>query len=64
MSERVNRYGQPIGPALPDWSPPPSPPREALQGRFCRIEPLDAERHAGDLFSALAYDPARWTYLP
>ncbi|KQO48880.1 MULTISPECIES: GNAT family protein [unclassified Methylobacterium] len=64
MSERVNRYGQPIGPALPEWSPPPPPPREALQGRFCRIEPLDAERHAGDLFTALAHDPARWTYLP
>ncbi|GJE16124.1 GNAT family N-acetyltransferase [Methylobacterium marchantiae] len=64
MSDRVNPYGQPIGRALAEWSPPLPPPRDAMQGRFCRIEPLDAERHAGDLFAALAHDPARWTYLP
>ena len=65
MSARENDFGQPIGPALPDWRPRPLPPREAMQGRTCRVEPLDAERHAADLFSAFSAAPDRrsWTYL-
>jgi RimJ/RimL family protein N-acetyltransferase len=60
----VNEYGQRIGPALPDWTPRPRPPREALAGRYCRLEPLSADRHAAGLFAA--YQPAGgalWTYL-
>lgn len=66
MSARENEFGQPIGPALPDWSPRPRPPRTPMQGRTCRVEPLDPERHAGDLFSAFSAAPDRrgWTYLP
>ncbi|MCJ2114592.1 GNAT family N-acetyltransferase [Methylobacterium sp. WL30] len=65
MSARENSFGQPIGPALPDWRPRPLPPREAMQGRTCRVEPLDAERHGADLFSAFSAAPDRrgWTYL-
>ncbi|WP_322096946.1 GNAT family protein [Pelagibius sp.] len=42
------------------------PPRSALEGRFCRVEPLDPEAHADDLFTAYTADPAgrSWTYLP
>lgn len=63
---RLNNLGQPIGFALPDWSPPPFPPRMTLTGRFCRIEPLDAARHAAQLFEAFAADSdgRGWTYLP
>ena len=62
----VDGYGQEIGAALDGWSPPPSPSREAIAGRWCRLEPLDAGRHADDLFAAYAVAPdARdWTYLP
>ena len=65
MSGRDNAFGQPIGPALPDWSPRPQPPRAAMTGRFCRVEPLDAERHSADLFAAFsaAPDARSWTYL-
>jgi len=37
-----------------------------MQGRMCRLEPLDAERHASALFTEYAADPAgrNWTYLP
>jgi hypothetical protein len=28
----ANAHGQPIGDALPDWTPPPRPPREAMGG--------------------------------
>jgi RimJ/RimL family protein N-acetyltransferase len=61
---RTNEYGQPIGRALPDWNAPPFPPRVALAGRYCRIEPLDAARHAAQLWEAQRDDPQalRWTY--
>ncbi|HEX6764532.1 MAG TPA: GNAT family protein [Polyangiaceae bacterium] len=63
---RVNEWGQPIGPELPGWVPPVSPPRVALVGRFCRVEPLDVEKHGRELFEANAESPdARsFTYLP
>lgn len=61
-----NHLGQPIGPALPQWSPPPPPSREVLVGRFCRLEPLRADRHAEALYAANTHDPEgrMWTYLP
>ncbi len=66
MPEETNALGQPIGASLPDWSPCPPPPRETMEGRFCRVEPLDPARHAEDLFEAFSADAeARiWTYLP
>ncbi|HWB05340.1 MAG TPA: GNAT family protein [Verrucomicrobiales bacterium] len=60
-----NEFGQPIGFALPDWKPPPRPPRETLTGAFCRLEPLDPGRHAAALFDAntSAGGDKNWTYL-
>jgi len=48
------------------WKPPPAPPRIALEGRFCRVVPLDPERHAQALWAAhvAAPDGRLWTYLP
>jgi RimJ/RimL family protein N-acetyltransferase len=56
----------PIGPALPRWEARPRPSREPIEGRFCRLEPLDAEAHAAGLFEAYALDEQGlgWTYLP
>lgn len=61
----VNQFGQPIGDPMPGWSPRPAPADVTLQGRFCRLEPLDAERHAEDLFAAYstAHDDRDFTYL-
>ncbi|MCJ2143637.1 GNAT family N-acetyltransferase [Methylobacterium sp. E-066] len=66
MSQRLNAFGQPIGPDLPDWTPRPRPPRAPMEGRFCRIVPLDAEAHAAGLFAtySAAPDQRNWTYLP
>ena len=63
---RHNEFGQPIGPALPDWRPPPRPERAVLTGRHCRLEPLDADQHADALWNAwgLPAHDALWTYLP
>ena len=66
MTQNLNDLGQPVGPPLPDWQPRPRPPRTAMTGRFCRIEPLDPARHAMALFAANAEDKEgrNWTYLP
>ena len=65
MSERTNSFGQPIGRELPGWLPPPRPSRRVLEGRFCRVEPLDVARHARPLYDANSLDPEgrMWTYL-
>lgn len=49
---------------MPDWSPPPRPSGERLNGRFVVVEPLDAARHAEDLFSAYEGHDQVWDYLP
>lgn len=56
---------QPTGTPLPGWIPPPRPPRSAMHGRFCRVEPLDPVRHGDDLFAANQLDRngRNWTYL-
>lgn len=61
----VNAHGQPIGDPVADWTPPPIPPRTVMEGRFCRLEPLDAERHAERLWEAFSQETtgALWTYL-
>lgn len=65
MHEQTNHLGQPIGFPLPGWTPPPRPPREPMAGRYCRVEPLEPERHAADLFAANSLDTEgrMWTYL-
>ncbi len=65
MQPSLNDHGQPIGFPLPDWTAPPHPPREPMQGRFCRLEPLDPDRHAAALFAANAADAdgRSWTYM-
>ena len=66
MPESVNHLGLPIGVSLPDWSPPPRPPREAMAGRYCRVEPIHPARHAEALHAANLGDTENriWTYLP
>jgi ribonuclease D len=63
---RTNPLGQPIGWPVKGWSARPRPPRSAMEGRTCRIEPIDPARHAGPLFDAFAADREGriWTYLP
>ena len=66
MPEHRNHLGQPVGAPVAGWSPRPRPPRTAIEGRFCTVEPLDPERHAAQLFAAYAEDREgrMWTYLP
>ena len=58
MREFRNALGQPIGPPLPEWKPVPRPPRTAMAGRYCRVEPIDPARHARELYEANTVDPS------
>lgn len=66
MKPETNEWNQPVGPVVPRWKAPPHPSREVMAGRFCRLEPLDARRHAESLYAANDSDMGRrnWTYLP
>lgn len=61
----VTELGLPIGVKIDDWRTPQRPPREAMEGRFCRLEPIDPARHAAALFEANRLDEEgrMWTYL-
>jgi RimJ/RimL family protein N-acetyltransferase len=66
MHHELNQLNQPIGRIVPNWREPPWPSREPLVGRYCRLEALEADLHASDLFAANRLDVtgANWTYLP
>jgi RimJ/RimL family protein N-acetyltransferase len=66
MTGHVNLLGQPVGFPVSSWSPRERPPRTPLHGRHCRVEALDPDRHARDLFDAYSEDRDNrlWTYLP
>ena len=61
-----NEFGQPIGIEIPGWRGASPPDRTTMTGRFCRLEALDADRHAEALHRANSEDPdgREWTYLP
>jgi RimJ/RimL family protein N-acetyltransferase len=61
----VNALGQPVGLPLEDWDPPARPSAVLLEGRYCRLERLDAARHAAALHAAnaAARDDRSWTYM-
>jgi len=60
-----NELGQPIGFPVPGWTARPRPERSVMAGRWCRVEPLEPERHGRDLFAANQADREgrMWTYL-
>jgi RimJ/RimL family protein N-acetyltransferase len=62
---RTNEYQQAIGERVDDWTPREKPARIVIDGVHCRLEPVDVERHAADLFEAYnaATDGRDWTYL-
>jgi RimJ/RimL family protein N-acetyltransferase len=52
--------------SLSTWQPCPRPARIVLEGRYCRLEPMDIARHGDDLFGACmapgAEDRFRWLF--
>jgi RimJ/RimL family protein N-acetyltransferase len=66
VTEHSNHLGQPIGFPVEGWTARRRPPLTAMTGRFCRVEPLDAGRHAAELYAGNSEDRdgRMWTYLP
>ena len=54
-----------IGPLMDNPGPSKSPERTVLDGRYCRLEPLDPDRHSEELYAASTPDDAqsRFMYL-
>ena len=60
----INQYGQVVNDVVADWQGARILKRTPLSGRFCRLEPLEVQRHAADLFAAYALgDESDWTWL-
>ncbi|MEQ8667001.1 MAG: GNAT family protein [Rhodospirillales bacterium] len=61
-----NDLGQPLDFRVPDWTARERPPGTPIAGRWCDIEPIDADAHAQELYDAVMHDAdgANWTYLP
>ncbi len=53
----------PLGFPVPRWTARQAPPRTAMEGIYCWVEPLAADRHAEALFASYAGAPENWTYL-
>ncbi len=61
----LDEHGLTVGAPVPQWAGARPPARRVLEGRFCRLEPLDAARHGQVLWAAhsAAPDGRDWTYL-
>jgi RimJ/RimL family protein N-acetyltransferase len=66
MDRETKRLDQQLDFLVPDWKVPDRPKRSTMEGRYCRLEPLDPQRHASHLYVANAEDSQdrNWTYLP
>jgi RimJ/RimL family protein N-acetyltransferase len=66
LTEHTNPLGQPIGFPVEGWTARTRPQSAPMTGRVCRVEPLDAGRHAAELYAANSEDREgrMWTYLP
>ncbi|MGD9740991.1 MAG: GNAT family N-acetyltransferase [Bauldia sp.] len=64
MTEALNA-GDALGPEVRGWTPRPLPPATPMEGRYARLEPFSAERHARRLYEALSedVDGRLWAYM-
>ena len=62
---KMNELGQPIGAALPKFTPGDLPNLERLEGQYVIVECLSKDKHGSDLYEVYGPDsPAdMWTYL-
>ena len=53
-----------LGAVVAGWAAPHRPDVTSMQGRVVRLEPLEADAHASELFEAFAGHEALWDYMP
>ncbi len=56
----IKQFGTP----LPNWKPPVRPSGQVLTGQYVRLEAMDPDAHAADLFRAYSGQDQVWDYLP
>ena len=63
----LDQFGNPVGLPVAQQKLAQLPDQlsdDALEGTFCRLEPLRAERHGAELFEAFTGHDSLWTYMP
>ena len=55
-----SKFGAPV----PNWTPPPRPTGQPLDGRWVRLERMEPDTHAADLHRAYSGHDALWDYMP
>ncbi len=65
MNENLNDLNQAIGHTIDNWQACKHPPRSAMIGDYCKLESIDIEYHATDLYQAYITQGGlqNWTYL-
>lgn len=65
MTTYTDDVGLPVGAPVPDWQPCPRPPRQSMEGNYCRVEPINPGRHGRDLHEANMADREGriWSYM-
>ncbi len=58
-----NEFDQEIGDPVNEWAVPLIPALREHQGQYCRLEPLSADKHAGELYEEFTGNDALWTYM-
>ncbi len=53
-----------LGDLVANWTPPRRPDHAPMEGRFVRLEPLDADRHAFELHDSFQGHDGLWDYMP
>jgi RimJ/RimL family protein N-acetyltransferase len=53
-----------LGALVSGWQPPQPPGGDALEGRFVRLERMEADLHAADLHRAYTGHDGLWDYMP
>ena len=51
-------------PLLEGWTAPPFPPARMLEGRYCRLEPVDQARHLDDIWAVNGGHDHIWQWMP
>lgn len=63
-AKKVMKSERKFGDPLPNWQPPGWPEVTVLDGRYARLELLNADTHAADIHRANTADDTIWDYLP
>ncbi|MFK7941262.1 MAG: GNAT family N-acetyltransferase [Roseovarius sp.] len=59
----MSEHQRPVGPSVGDWTAPPLPVGQRLQGRYARLDKLHPDTHAAVLYKAFDGHDWVWDYM-